>query len=570
MDEDPVPLQELGAQLRDKFKNFDDPQNYKELKEKAVQEGTKNFVVQFGANKAQIAIDLNEKELEQFLDGKKNKEMPIRWINLWDPSAQQRCMETIGHHYGFSTRLQATIATWGVARKQAQAEAAIKRQKSENEKVPVRPAKDPEEGLNGTVEKAKAMPRGFCPEDMGMFRLVQGTLNYFTIDHASRFMCIGANWLHERPNIHPHVSRHRKPALDLVRPNHWSWTALTNDSTVISFHEAPKYTIPDGVDQAQWRREELKKMRSNTIDLLSQLSEVGLVEYKTKIMASKAVRMDLKQREPHVGRHRAPTAMPDAPIEVEGSSNLFYYLFEDYASGVSILNQSREILADLTSQVTHINDRKNKDKDNSGIIKKLYDLNKELRQLRHLFESYEVLIKKIVALGIESSENMTASNHTLQLTTREVKLSQSAFDRFERLMDRLQILMLNTITEYLDEKNSLSNTYFNLIAQKDSQATARLTRSATLLAKLSVLFLPITFMTSYFSVSIPDLTDHYTARTYWIAFAVIGSLSIISLFFFSRVIVTVSDILDEYVKVVEEWWIRKILRKKQKKEEKDD
>ena len=95
-------------------------------------------------------------------------------------------MKTIGHHYGFSTRLQVTIATWGVARKQAQAEAAIKRQKSENEKVPVRPAKDPEEGLNGTVEKAKAMPRGFCPEDMGMFRLVQGTLNYFTIDHASR------------------------------------------------------------------------------------------------------------------------------------------------------------------------------------------------------------------------------------------------------------------------------------------------------------------------------------------------------------------------------------------------
>lgn len=77
-------------------------------------------------------------------------------------------------------------------------------------------------------------------------------------------------------------------------------------------------------------------------------------------------------------------------------------------------------------------------------------------------------------------------------------------------------------------------------------------------------------MTSYFSVSIPDLTDSYTARTYWIAFAVIASLSFISLFFFSRVLVTVSDVLDEYVKVVEEWWIRKILRKKQKKEEKDD
>lgn len=88
-------------------------------------------------------------------------------------------------------------------------------------------------------------------------------------------------------------------------------------------------------------------MRSNTIDLLSQLSQVGLAEYEFKIMSSKAVRKDLQQREPRGGRHRAPTVMPDAPIEVEGSSNLFYYLFEDYASGVSILNQSREILANL-------------------------------------------------------------------------------------------------------------------------------------------------------------------------------------------------------------------------------
>lgn len=86
--------------------------------------------------------------------------------------------------------------------------------------------------------------------------------------------------------------------------------------------------------------------------------------------------------------------------------------------------------------------------------------------------------------------------------------------------------------------------YFSLTAQKDSQATARLSRSATLLAKLSVFFLPITFMTSYFSVEIPDLVEHYTPKMYWICFAIIAGLSFISLFFFGRMLETVSDTLE--------------------------
>jgi hypothetical protein len=83
-----------------------------------------------------------------------------------------------------------------------------------------------------------------------------------------------------------------------------------------------------------------------------------------------------------------------------------------------------------------------------------------------------------------------------------------------------------------------------LTNQKDSQATARLTRSATLLAKLSVFFLPISFMTSYFSVAIPGMLDSYTYLTYWGAFGAIGFGSFISLFFFSRVLMFVSERLD--------------------------
>lgn len=40
----------------------------------------------------------------------------------------------------------------------------------------------------------------------------------------------------------------------------------------------------------------------------------------------------------------------------------------------------------------------------------------------------------------------------------DVKISQSARSRFDRLEDRLQMLMLNTIQECLEEQNALSDT----------------------------------------------------------------------------------------------------------------
>lgn len=157
--------------------------------------------------------------------------------------------------------------------------------------------------------------------------------------------------------------------------------------------------------------------------------------------------------------------------------------------------------------------RHNRDKDSSYIIKILYARGKDLRQLKHLFESYEKLFKGIMGLGTETGggggddrDSMGASSANVNGTpARGVKLSQKAYDRFARLNDRLKLLMLDTIDEYLEEKSSLSSTYFNLLALKDSQATSKLNRSASLLAKLSVFFLPISFMTSYFSVEIPDL-----------------------------------------------------------------
>lgn len=81
----------------------------------------------------------------------------------------------------------------------------------------------------------------------------------------------------------------------------------------------------------------------------------------------------------------------------------------------------------------------------SNIIPQLHDLGKDLRLLKHLFESYKALIQTILAPPDTD-------------VSERVQLEQQSRDRFRRLGDRLQLLMLNTIGEYLDEKSELSST----------------------------------------------------------------------------------------------------------------
>jgi hypothetical protein len=73
---------------------------------------------------------------------------------------------------------------------------------------------------------------------------------------------------------------------------------------------------------------------------------------------------------------------------------------------------------------------------------------------------------------------------------------------------------------------------FNLIALKDSQAVEKLTRITVLLAKVTILFLPVSLMTGYFSTELANVKGVYTVSQYWVAFGVITFLSIVLLSLF--------------------------------------
>lgn len=79
-----------------------------------------------------------------------------------------------------------------------------------------------------------------------------------------------------------------------------------------------------------------------------------------------------------------------------------------------------------------------------------------MRQLQNLFESYKNMIRRVSHPRHATTQGEVPSGPIL--LSGDVRISQSARSRFDRLEDRLQLLMLNTIQECLEEQTALSDT----------------------------------------------------------------------------------------------------------------
>lgn len=93
-------------------------------------------------------------------------------------------------------------------------------------------------------------------------------------------------------------------------------------------------------------------MRENTVSVLMQLSDLGDAKYEHNILALKQVRQPLRRDSPGNSRglrQASSTPHSESYASLEGSSNLFYYLFEDYFAAVPVLKGSRKMLYDLVS-----------------------------------------------------------------------------------------------------------------------------------------------------------------------------------------------------------------------------
>ncbi|KAJ2899716.1 putative adp-ribosylation factor protein [Zalerion maritima] len=575
------------------FVNYDEDEVYNCINKEVFRKCAKNFVVEFGNQQIQIAKNLDHQQLHDRLDATRIADFPVRWINIWTPhdptSEQDQCVATLGRHYEFSRRLVAVMT----APKKSHA----------NRKAGAQPVKQSMSGNNGGVDVEKGNlshpPR---PQQDGQLEYLtqvylKNTMNYTSTDYGERFFCVGANWLHNLPEG-PEDNRY--PLGDpgrLVPPKHWSWIILCDDGdegdgqehstrkeaagngegvqsnkffTVITIHEGPWHeSPPEGVNKAKWEEEELENMRANTMSVLKQLSlsgaserefngiEAKILELKTIRSKEKAgidaggapsvlkdVRMGLGSRRSTIAIGADNQKLKD-PEELKLASSLFYYIFEDYLAAPPILFNSKTAVKELQDAVLQSGKHKIKSSaDSEGIIPKLHKVSKQLRQVKHLFQCYRTIVERILNSRSQATAGAARFGFQDGGSDLPVRLSHQARKRFERLDYHLQLLMLNNLEESLEESRALSETYFNLTAQKDSQATARLTRSATLLAKLSVFFLPISFQTAFFSVEVKGMLDNYNSKTYWVSFGIIAGLSFLSIFFFSRLLILSSEFLD--------------------------
>ncbi|KAI0478738.1 hypothetical protein GGR56DRAFT_338146 [Xylariaceae sp. FL0804] len=584
-----------AARLAKRFEDFDRRDIFEQAAPHVNNRDSRNFVVEFGPEHARVAFDLADDEFAPLLAQERHDPTggaggPIRWINIWDPSRQPGAIAEIGKHYGFSQRFvqlmmlpNPDVAGAAVGRRRHshhyRDRAGLARRRrpaadagpdASGGAIPMRsfsreqPSSSPaaaSAGAGGGPPKDDDLERGpdspdspdspatpallppgqqqvfgamdMDDDSMQLYLQLKNTVNYFSTDQTQKAICIGSHWLHRRPKRENEPSRR-----SVMPPKHWQWLALCNDHTVLSIQDRPSFETAPGRDDPAWQDDELKNIRANTRDVLLQLSKHGFDLYKRKPLSLNSVRRELLGR----AETEAFLTQPQlGSVADEGTSNLFYYLFEDYVAAGPLKTAERR-LEQMTLQVLASapppRQRPQVRSKSSDIIPTLHYLSKDLRELKHLFENYKNLIGKMMALG--KTDNGHADD------PHRVVLTDSALSRFERLGDRLQFLMLNTIEGYLEEISALSSTYFNLTQQKDSEATARLTRSATLLAKLSVFFLPISFLTSYFSLQIEDLYAYWTGTDYWYSFAVVASVSFVSLFFFGRLLMFFSDVMDDW------------------------
>lgn len=154
-------------------------------------------------------------------------------------------------------------------------------------------------------------------------------------------------------------------------------------------------------------------------------------------------------------------------------------------------------------------------------VDQLHHIGRQLAVLKRVYQSYELIIERVlkkqeatlaslknsrILSGVDSLSSSLPGVGSPGPTMPEtdsllgVALSSAARARFERLKDRIKLYALSEIQECLDQKESLVMMNFNLIAIKESYSVERLTWVTLLLAKITILFTPVTLMTGYFSI----------------------------------------------------------------------
>ncbi|OAK98970.1 hypothetical protein IQ06DRAFT_25836 [Phaeosphaeriaceae sp. SRC1lsM3a] len=541
---------ELGDEnIQHCFRDFDNERNFDLFDRQTRNPRSNNFCLDFGEQDAFCAFDLDAQSFAKLLNAPRPQELHTRWINIWMPYNQKDLLRVVGQHFDFTPRLLGMMMSdpcppklQSRSMRKKKSESTLrsrfsgKSSRSATEKQVHQTGRDSEESI-GMTELMHSTQLEMV-QDLSHYQLVNDVWHWSTVDWGRRFVCLGYNSLHNVRTKPPEDEHNDEADRSRDVPHGkrvWNWLLLCEDKTVITVSEDP-YPFING----DFRAEDLKMLyttRRNLVNVFRQLSKAP-----TPLRDTALIQLPIRNR---VGNSDEETA--HRPTDAPGL--LFYYLFEDwgttfnlisrrdhgYGAELDRLRQEMLIKADLTH------------------IDQLHHIGCQLAVLKRVYQAYSLIIERVlkkqeatlaslknshIMSGAESfASEVPVPNATTGPIVPEadsllgVGLSSAAKVRFERLKDRIMLYALSEIEECLAQKDSLVMMNFNLIAIKESFSVERLTWVTLLLAKITILFTPVTLMTGYFSIQFKD--TEFEMNVYWWAFLVVFGVSLLLLFAFS-------------------------------------
>ncbi|KAL2820760.1 hypothetical protein BJX63DRAFT_283464 [Aspergillus granulosus] len=535
-----------------KFQDIDEESHFRDNLALLRDARTRNFVLDFGNEDAWCAVNLEQEDVTALLTHNKPRCFGTRWINIWAPEQQKDLIKAITSYYGVSERLQGLMCTDPVARRSSKHIASNQtlrksfQSKSSSRRFRTQVSEDLED-----CHALKDLPSSEEVHAAASFRgltfgnVVDQIWHFCSTDYGPRYTCIGYNSLYVVPNLDMPNGRGLPDGRRL-----WSWLILFDDGTVVSTQENP---YPEPIVHPEAEMKAVTAVSRRNIQLIF----AGVSKQHSPASENDSL-VTIRVRPSHdTGPDLAAIKQEDGP------SLLFFYIFDDWVSSYALVARREHMYGVALDRLRYDMLKKPV----VDLIDELHWLGRQLAVLKRLYQSYELIMTRILQrqrmlhdearssypkyalgqtfsdIGSHERRQMTMQSATSVSSTPEtsvgVRLSSPAVARFERLLDRIKLYCLSEIDSCLTEKESLTFLNFNLIALKDSQAVEKLTRITILLAKVTILFLPVSLMTGYFSTEVEGVKGVYTQAEYWVSFAVIMVLSILLLSLFGYVSDTV-------------------------------
>ncbi|KAK6358925.1 hypothetical protein TWF696_000099 [Orbilia brochopaga] len=276
----------------------------------------------------------------------------------------------------------------------------------------------------------------------------------------------------------------------------WIWLIMTHDGTVISIHE-PIPTMKKDITNPRDVKDTISHIRRNIRVVLRCLSKAGLAKKRS-------------------GSNDVEVAMEQGALVVrrmfgEAKDLLFYYLFDDwYASWSLAVDRAHPYSKEL-------NEIRGEDPELDH-IDKLHDIARRLASLKRVYNSYELILDRLL------------ENKAYFKDPANKCFSLLSMSRFERLKHRISQLAISEIEDCEKEANGLISLTYNRLNFRETKAVEKLSLLSVALAKVTIVFLPISIVMAYFGMEdVAGISGIYDYKNFWTAVSVALALTFIFL-----------------------------------------